>query len=358
MHDTLEFFAGIGLVRMALHEVGWNVVFANDIDPKKYEIYRANFGHEEFLLKDIKEIKASRLPPAELATASFPCIDLSLAGNRAGLNGQHSSVFWHFYRLLVQLKRKAPRFLLIENVTGLLTSHGGKDLKAILESLNGDGYFCDLLTVDAAAFVPQSRPRLFIVADREPERNDSVLLAPHPARPEAVLRFMASFPKLKWHHASLPPFPVRRQQLKDVLERFNDNDPVWWDSKRRSHLFRQMSPTHAARLKEMCSSDELAFATVYKRVRPSGCRAELRFDGIAGCLRTPRGGSSKQFVIQAGHGGWRVRNMTAREYARLQGVPDSFKITVPYNQALFGFGDAVCVPAVSWIIKHCFNGRT
>jgi DNA (cytosine-5)-methyltransferase 1 len=357
MHNALEFFAGIGLVRMALQREGWNVVFANDIDPKKYEMYRANFGGKEFHLDDITNIKASKLPPAGLATASFPCIDLSLAGNRAGLNGQHSSVFWHFYKLLVQLRNKAPRFLLIENVTGLLTSHGGRDLKAILESLNGNKYFCDLLVVDAANFVPQSRPRLFIVCDRGPGLDAPILLAPHPARPEAVLRFMASFPKLKWHHFDLPAFPIRRQNLTDILERFEEDDPVWWDRDRSSHLFSQISPLHAARLKEMCRSEELAFATVYKRVRPSGCRAELRFDGIAGCLRTPRGGSSKQFVIQAGHGSWRVRNMTAREYARLQGVPESFRITVPYNQALFGFGDAVCVPAVTWIIRHCFNGE-
>ena len=358
MNDTLEFFAGIGLVRMALQNAGWNTVFANDIDPKKYAIYKENFGCKEFHLTDIKEIKASKLPPAALATASFPCIDLSLAGNRAGLGGQHSSVFWHFYRLLVQLRKKAPRFLLIENVTGLLTSHDGRDLKAILESINDCGYSSDLLVVDAARFVPQSRPRLFIVCDREAEANGSGLLAPHPARPEAVLRFMASFPKLKWHRYSLPPFPVRHQELKDVVERFTEDDPVWWNRERRLHLYRQVSPAHARQLKQMCSSDELTFATVYKRVRPAGCRAELRFDGIAGCLRTPRGGSSKQFVIEAGRGDWRVRNMTAREYARLQGVPDSFKINVPYNQALFGFGDAVCVPAVSWIVKHCLNGTS
>src|SRR5437899_1357498 len=171
MPDTLEFFAGIGLVRMALSNAKWDVVFANDIDPKKHEIYKANFGDDEFDLNDIANVKASKLPPATLATASFPCIDLSLAGNRAGLNGQHSGVFWHFYRLLVQLRKRAPRFLLIENVTGLLTSHDGKDLKAILESLNDCRYSCDLLAVDAADFVPQSRPRLFIVCDREAESN-------------------------------------------------------------------------------------------------------------------------------------------------------------------------------------------
>jgi len=353
--NALEFFAGIGLVRLALRNAGWAVVFANDIDPKKHQIYKANFGSHDFKLADIADIKASKLPSAELATASFPCIDLSLAGNRAGLSGHYSSVFWQFYRLLVEMKQRAPRYVLIENVTGLLTSHGGKDLKAILESLNAKGYFCDLLVVDAVNFVPQSRPRLFILGDREPDGNGFALLARHPARPEGVLRFMASFPKLKWHHFELPALPSRSKALAEVLEHFCPTDPIWWDKDKAQHLSDQMSPAHALRLKELSRLEQATFVTVYKRVRPSGCRAELRFDGVAGCLRTPRGGSSKQFVICAGHGTWRVRNMTAREYARLQGVPDAFKITVPYNQALWGFGDAVCVPAVSWIVRHCFR---
>lgn len=357
MNTSLEFFAGIGLVRMALRESGWNVVFANDIDPKKFEIYKANFGHKEFHLGDVRGLKASSLPSATIATASFPCIDVSLAGNRAGLKGRHSSTFWGFYNLLAQLRKNAPRFVLIENVIGLLSSHDGKDLKSILESLNNLGYLCDLLVVDAADFVPQSRPRLFIVGDREPEGSSSALLPDHSARPMAVLRFMASFPRLKWFHTDLPPLPKRATELAQVLERFEEDDPIWWDAGRRDHLAGQMSKAHSDRLRHISGLDQLSFATVYKRVRPAGCRAELRFDGIAGCLRTPRGGSSKQFVIQAGRGVWRVRNMTPREYARLQGVPDSFKITVPTNQALLGFGDAVCVPAVSWVIKNCFSGR-
>ena len=79
--------------------------------------------------------------------------------------------------------------------------------------------------------------------------------------------------------------------------------------------------------------------------------AEVRVDGIAGCLRTARGGSSRQFVLQMGEGMVRARHMTAAEYARLQGAGD-FRIRVPDTQAIFGFGDAVCVPAVQWVDRQ------
>ena len=82
--------------------------------------------------------------------------------------------------------------------------------------------------------------------------------------------------------------------------------------------------------------------------------AELRTDGIAGCLRTPRGGSGRQILFKAGKGEYHVRLLTPRECARLMGA-DNFKIKATTNQALFGFGDAVCVPAVRWITENYLN---
>ncbi|MRR18454.1 MAG: hypothetical protein EG826_18580, partial [Deltaproteobacteria bacterium] len=82
--------------------------------------------------------------------------------------------------------------------------------------------------------------------------------------------------------------------------------------------------------------------------------AELRNDSIAGCLRTPRGGSARQILLQAGRGQVKVRLMTPRECARLMGA-DDFVIKRNLNKALFGFGDAVCVPVVAWIAKHYLN---
>lgn len=352
-HQAAEFFAGIGLVRMALERAGWAVAFANDISPQKFEIYRDNFGHHEFRLSDIREIVPEAIPNISLATASFPCIDVSLAGNRAGLKGRHSSAYWEFHRLIEGMGRRRPEHVLLENVVGLLSSGEGKDLRKIILSLNRLGYSCDLVLLDAADFVPQSRPRLFIIG-----RLDSGgMQYPYQSevRPSQVLRFIERNSDLNWSLPELPSLPRRQTRLEDIVERFAASDSIWWDRTRKTHLFRQVSPRHRLVLHSMVKGETLSYATVYKRVRPQGCRAEIRADGIAGCLRTPLGGSSKQFLIEAGMGEWRIRNMTAREYARLQGVPDTFRINVPYNRALLGFGDAVCVPVVEWILSNCLS---
>ena len=81
---------------------------------------------------------------------------------------------------------------------------------------------------------------------------------------------------------------------------------------------------------------------------------ELRDDGLAGCLRTSRGGSSRQMIVKAGKGKFFVRLLTPRECARLMGA-DDYPITAPVNQALFGFGDAVCVPVIEWIAEYYLN---
>jgi DNA (cytosine-5)-methyltransferase 1 len=89
-----EFFAGIGLMRMGMERAGWRVAFANDIDEDKQRMYRDHFGDsEDFILGDVHKLDASEIPDIALATASFPCNDLSLAGARRGLAGDQSSAF-------------------------------------------------------------------------------------------------------------------------------------------------------------------------------------------------------------------------------------------------------------------------
>ena len=102
---------------------------------------------------------------------------------------------------------------------------------------------------------------------------------------------------------------------------------------------------------KMIKGKTISYGTVFRRVRYGRSMAELRTDGVAGCLRTPRGGSGRQILFVAGRNRYAVRLLTPRECARLMGA-DDFRITVSLNQALFGFGDAVCVPVVRWIAEN------
>jgi hypothetical protein len=158
-----EFFAGIGLVRLALQRHGMKVIYANDIDPDKQEMYEANFGAEHFHRGDIHKIDVKELPDCDLFTASFPCNDLSIAGSWSGLSGKQSSAFWGLIRILKDLGPRRPPIVMLENVVGFLQSNGGKEFEAAMLALNELGYAVDAFFLDAARFVPQSSLRLFVV---------------------------------------------------------------------------------------------------------------------------------------------------------------------------------------------------
>jgi DNA (cytosine-5)-methyltransferase 1 len=349
-----EFFAGIGLVRMGLERQGWSVAFANDLDERKREMYDAHFGDadEHFKLGDIHHLSAKDVPAVTLATASFPCNDLSLAGSRDGLRGKQSSAFWGFVRILDEMKKRRPPIVLIENVTGFLTSHGGDDFKEALLALNGLGYGVDAFVMDAARFTPQSRQRLFVVGVlREKSPQETPILDGDECRHEALAQFISSHPEIDWNIRALPAPPEASIRMEKILEDLSDDAPEWWSAERAEYLLSQMSPRHRETAERMIAGSEWSYGAVFRRVRQGKSMAELRTDGIAGCLRTPRGGSGRQILFKAGKGKYFARLFTPRECARLMGA-DDYKISAPANQALFGFGDAVCVPVIEWIAEY------
>lgn len=342
-----EFFAGIGLVRLGLERQEWQVVFANDIAPQKKEMYAANFGEDHWNPKDVHDLHPSEVPDCDLFTASFPCNDLSIAGAWEGLNGKESSAFWGFVEVL---RHRRPPLVLLENVVGFLQSHGGKDFENALLALNELGYAVDAFILNAAHWVPQSRARLFVVGKQSDQSTGMALVSD--ARPLPLVRFINSHPDIRWDLRQLPPLPAPSRTLAEIVENLPADDPHWWNEKRSEYFFAQLSERHRAEAERMIAGRTYTYATAFRRVRYGRSMAELRTDGIAGCLRTPRGGSGRQILFKAGKGKYQVRLLTARECARLQGVPDDYAIRVPLNQALFGFGDAVCVPAIEWIAKN------
>ncbi len=346
-----EFFAGIGLVRLALEEHGLHVVWANDIEPAKQQMYVTNFGHSDFVPGDIRDVRGADVPDIDLATASFPCTDLSLAGNRMGLSGEQSGMFWQFARVLREMRHRRPYAIMLENVPSFATSHGGNDLYLALKRLNRLGYWCDLLIADARHFLPQSRPRLFIIGARDPlvEPGD---WQPSRRRPAWIGRFARQHPDLRLHAFPLPLPEGNDQTLADVVERLPPDDQRWWNAERQARFVAELSPLQHARLDSMVERSCFSWSTAYRRTRGGKPAWEIRADSVAGCLRTARGGSSRQALVEAGRGIARMRWMTALEYGRLQGAGDYVLDGTPENRALFGFGDAVCVPVISWLTKQ------
>jgi len=357
-----EYFAGIGLVRMGLQPYGWQVIFANDISRKKFEMYKAFFpdAKAHYVVADIFDIDPRMVPSTTLATCSFPCIDLSLAGNMQGMiNGKHSSAFWGFVKILKEQGNSAPPFVLVENVPGWLYSNKGLDFRLTVQTLNELGYACDVFALDALRFTPQSRLRIFLVGTRLPVNSTTVeliLTRSTSLLPSQLKKNIIANRDLRWFYNEIPePPPMKSSGLSDIVELLDDTDSRWWpDDEVQRHLA-MMNETHRRRVEELVNGQQFAYRTFFRRRRDGQQRAEVRDDDLSGCLRTAVGGSAKQFLIRVGKGTIRMRAMTPREYARLQGVPDEYPITVNGVQALTGFGDAVCVPVISWIAEHVLN---
>jgi DNA (cytosine-5)-methyltransferase 1 len=213
--------------------------------------------------------------------------------------------------------------------------------------------------MDAASFVPQSRARLFVIGKKGPtqsifERKRTYGFFESDLRPKALANFIFANEDINWDLSELPSPPIRTVEFSQIIEPVPSDSNEWWSRDRREYLLNQMSPRHREAALRMIQGPEISYGTVFRRVRNSKSMAELRTDGTAGCLRTPKGGSGRQILFAAGLGDYRVRLLNPRECARLMGA-DDFRITVPANQALFGFGDAVCVPVIEWIAKNYLN---
>lgn len=363
-HSFYEFFAGGGMARAGLGE-RWECLFANDFDEVKAKAYTANWGGEHLVCRDVAELQTKDLPGrADLAWASFPCQDLSLAGDRRGLGhaatqeSTRSGSFWAFSTLMLGLRQelRAPSLIVLENVYGTLTSRGGEDFRAICSALSAGGYRFGAVVIDAIHFLPQSRPRVFFIAARRDCKIPDGLTfgAPcdlwHPAALVAAHARILRDVERDWLWWNLPTPPKRSVGLADLIEH-KPEGVAWHPRETTAKLLAMMSERHRSKVMEARAAKHPVIGGIYRRTRPDGetirrQRAEVRFDGVAGCLRTPRGGSSRQTLLIVDGDEVRSRLLSPREAARLMGLSDSYLLPSRYNDAYHLAGDGVCVPVV------------
>lgn len=346
----LEFFAGAGIVRQGLLPA-WRCVWANDIDPSKERVYTANFGKNEFLCGDVAKVDANSLPVAHMAWASFPCQDLSLAGWQRGMSARRSGTFWAFWRLMRDLydAGRRPPMVVIENVTGLLY---GDNFTGLCEALAALDMNFGAMVLDARWFLPQSRPRVFLVAvDRRVQcahLTEELPFGPHiPKALRTAWRKLPESVKDHWIWWRFDP-PIR--ELPKAVETFIDIDPkgVEWNTEAETkRLLGMMTDCNRAKVQEIVESKKPRVGFLYKRMREDKQRAEVRFDGIAGCLRTPGGGSSRQTILLIEGKEIRSRLLSPREAARLMGLPEEFKLPGTYNEVYKAMGDGVARSVVT-----------
>ncbi len=348
---------------------GWNCLFANDFDHKKSRTYRLNWGEDAPLKTcDIRELQSRDLPGlADLVWASFPCQDLSLAGGGAGLRGERSGTFWPFWSIVRSLRKegRAPRIIVLENVCGTLTAHGGKDFSTICEALSEAGYRFGAVVMDASLFVPQSRPRLFIIAvDNSTAIPDTLnarwrTMLWHNRTLVNAFSGLPGWLQEDWIWWAIPEPGRRKTTFADLIED-NPRSIRWHTSDETERLLGLMSSVNRAKVERAKEAGRRMVGTIYKRTRrdENGFkvqRAEVRFDDVAGCLRTPAGGSSRQLIVVVDGDCVRSRLISTRETARLMGLPDSYKLPENYNEAYHLTGDGVVAPVVRHLAAHVFE---
>lgn len=362
-----EFFAGAGMARAGLgHD--WECVFANDFDGKKGLTYQDNWGTGgELFVGDIRNVTTEMLPKiADLAWGSFPCQDLSLAGGGAGLQGKRSGTFYPFWDVMRHLisEERGPKVIALENVCGTLTSHSGSDFRAICQTFADAGYVYGALVIDAKLFLPHSRPRLFVVGVRKNIDIAPCLLAPEPTTPFHTRALQNAYTRIgdnakkNWVWWNLPSPPLRTTTFSDIIEDY-PTDVKWHTAAETNRILASMSPTNIAKVDAAKRTDRRVVGGLYKRTRPESAgrvvRAEVRFDEIAGCLRTPNGGSSRQTILVVDGESVRSRLISARETARLMGVAESYRLPKKYNEAYHLTGDGVAVPVVRFLSHYLFE---
>ncbi|ELF4588561.1 DNA cytosine methyltransferase [Salmonella enterica] len=367
-----EFFAGGGMARAGLGK-RWRCLFANDMDPIKTANYIENWGNEHFDNRDVREVNPGDLAGrADLVWASFPCQDLSLAGNGLGIGEidasedetTRSGAVWPFLDLMDKLgeDNRKPSILVLENVLGLLTLDQGRHFAAICSQLSKTDYRYGAMIIDAKHFLPQSRPRVFIVAIDRQFSIPAGLCSQEPLaqwHSSSLLRACNALSEqargdwIWWTPGDAPD--TRTRELADIIE-CEDKNALWHSADETRRLLDMMAQANLTRLAKAQESGETMIGSLYLRMRKekgvNRQRAEITFSTVLGCLRTPKGGASRPRIIVVRGNKVRTRLLSVQEAAALMGLPEDFILPAAYQSAFKIIGDGLAVPSVRFLAER------
>jgi DNA (cytosine-5)-methyltransferase 1 len=327
-------FAGIGGFDLAFQRAGCTIVWQIEIDKFCLSVLNERFPNAK-KYRDVREVKSKDLESVDIICGGFPCQNLSTAGNRKGLDGGQSGLWWEFVRIVAALH---PTWVVVENVTGMLSSRKGWDMGAILRSMGNMGYWWAYRVLDAQWFgLPQRRKRVFIVGClRSRSAPAKVLLEPE-GRAGNFAQSKAEGQKATG---------MASESAKGAGVTYVIQDGTWYASKRQDGLGVTVGGS-------MYTLDTLCRHAVV-------CIADTLTAHYAKSPTTAGKDSSVRNVVASASG---IRRLTPLECERLQGFPDGWtclcgasgntmRCKCPVTPRYRALGNAVAVPVVEWIARR------
>lgn len=311
-YTFIDLFAGIGGFHMAMASFGAQCVFASEWDKDASKTYFDNFNITPY--GDITKINESDIPSHDFICGGFPCQAFSISGKQKGFDDTRGTLFFDIARIIDYHR---PRFLLLENVKNLVSHDSGRTLKTILTTLNDLGYNVFYKVLNSSHFgLPQHRLRVYFVGFRKDLEIDNFIF-PNP--------------------------PNNYVSLKDILEMESD------------HF-------------KFIDRPDIKFYKSYSGLFDINCNKPLQIG------RVNKGGQGERIYDINGHsitlsayGGGpgaktglyyvdnKIRKLSPRECARVQGFPDNFKLNQKNTQAYKQFGNSVSVNVLQYLIKSMIN---
>lgn len=319
MYRAIDLFAGIGGIRLGFEQAfqdNIETVFISEWDEKATETYKANFGDEIEINGDITKIKEEDIPEHDILLAGFPCQAFSMAGQRKGFNDTRGTLFFDVARII---KYHKPKVVFCENVKNLLNHDRGRTFKVIKNVMEELGYIVYYKILNSKNFgVPQNRERIYIVAFRKdinhgffnfPEETDST------------------------------------KTIRDIMED-KEVSPKYYLSTVYLESLRRHKQRHESKGNgfgyEIRDIDSIAGAIVCGGMgRERNLIIDNRLTDFVPVTHI-KGDINREFI----------RKMTPREWARLQGFPDTYKMVVADTHLYKQFGNSVTVPVIRAIAEN------